>query len=97
VAVIHYTFTHKQYTEYRERNIHNDNNNNLGSAGRVIRTLNSFCRPCCQIIEGFTRYSRVMSPRYGNWHPSVVWNLEVASRCIGKFVNSCYKCSLDDS
>jgi hypothetical protein len=23
VAVVQYTFTHKQYTEYRERNIHN--------------------------------------------------------------------------
>jgi hypothetical protein len=43
VAVEQYTFTHKQYTEYRERNIHNNqkikhNNkkiNNLGSAGRA--------------------------------------------------------------
>jgi hypothetical protein len=24
VAAVHYTFTHKQYTEYRERNIHNN-------------------------------------------------------------------------
>jgi hypothetical protein len=24
VAVVQYTFTHKQYTEYRERNIHNN-------------------------------------------------------------------------
>jgi hypothetical protein len=34
VAAVQYTFTHKQYTEHRERNIHN-NNINLGSAGRV--------------------------------------------------------------
>jgi hypothetical protein len=26
VAVVQYTFTHKQYTEYRERNIHNNQN-----------------------------------------------------------------------
>jgi hypothetical protein len=24
VAAVQYTFTHKQYTEHRERNIHND-------------------------------------------------------------------------
>jgi hypothetical protein len=36
VAVVQYTFTHKQYTEYRERNIHNNKNKRkkLGSAGR---------------------------------------------------------------
>jgi hypothetical protein len=31
VAVVQYTFTHKQYTEYRERNIHN--NKNIGKCG----------------------------------------------------------------
>jgi hypothetical protein len=38
VAVVQYTFTHKQYTEYRERNIHNNQKillSNLGSAGRA--------------------------------------------------------------
>jgi hypothetical protein len=44
VAVEQYTFTHKQYTEYRERNIHNIKKlnihnkqklTNLGSTGRV--------------------------------------------------------------
>jgi hypothetical protein len=46
VAAVQYTLTHKQYTEYRERNIHNNQkirtyiiiNNfktNLGSAGRA--------------------------------------------------------------
>jgi hypothetical protein len=43
VAAVHYTFTHKQYTEYRERNIHNNKTNihnnkkltNVGSAGRA--------------------------------------------------------------
>jgi hypothetical protein len=32
VAVVQYTFTHKQYTEYRERNIHN-NKKNPGKCG----------------------------------------------------------------
>jgi hypothetical protein len=31
VAVVQYTFTHKQYTEYRERNIHNKKK--LGKCG----------------------------------------------------------------
>jgi hypothetical protein len=37
VAVVQYTFTHKQYTEYRERNIHNNKEKKrLGSAGRAL-------------------------------------------------------------
>jgi hypothetical protein len=40
VAVVQYTFTHKQYTEYRERNTHNNKKkkklgSKLGSAGRA--------------------------------------------------------------
>jgi hypothetical protein len=30
VAVAQYTFTHKQYTEYRERNIHNNKKKKIG-------------------------------------------------------------------
>jgi hypothetical protein len=30
VADIQYTFTHKQYTEYRERNIHNNKKKKFG-------------------------------------------------------------------
>jgi hypothetical protein len=29
VAAVQYTFTHKQYTEYRERNIHNNKKSGL--------------------------------------------------------------------
>jgi hypothetical protein len=36
VAVVQYTFTHKQYTEYREQNIHN--NKKKKKFGK--------CRPC---------------------------------------------------
>jgi hypothetical protein len=33
VAVVQYTFTHKQYTEYRERNIHNNEKKIIGKCG----------------------------------------------------------------
>jgi hypothetical protein len=33
VAVVQYTFTHKQYTEYRERNIHNNKKKKFGKCG----------------------------------------------------------------
>jgi hypothetical protein len=33
VAVVQYTFTHKQYTEYRERNIHNKKEKKNGKCG----------------------------------------------------------------
>jgi hypothetical protein len=36
MAAVQLTFTHKQYTEYRERNIHNNKKlTNLGIAGRA--------------------------------------------------------------
>jgi hypothetical protein len=37
VAVVQYTFTHKQYTEYREQNIHKTQKfkTNFASAGRA--------------------------------------------------------------
>jgi hypothetical protein len=33
VAVVQYTFTHKQYTEYRERNTHNNKKKKFGKYG----------------------------------------------------------------
>jgi hypothetical protein len=36
VAVIQYTFIHKQYTEYRLQNIHNSKKKKLGSAGCAL-------------------------------------------------------------
>jgi hypothetical protein len=33
VAVVQYTFTHKQYTEYSERNIHNNRKKKSGKCG----------------------------------------------------------------
>jgi hypothetical protein len=39
VAVVQYTFTHKQYTEYRERNIHN----NKKKKNWEVRTVPRLC------------------------------------------------------
>jgi hypothetical protein len=37
VAVVQYTFTHKQYTEFRERNIHNCKKKNIiGKCGEYV-------------------------------------------------------------
>jgi hypothetical protein len=33
VAAVQHTFTHKQYTEYRKRYIHNNKNNKIGKSG----------------------------------------------------------------
>jgi hypothetical protein len=33
VAAVQYTFTHKQYTEYRERNIHSNKKKKIGKSG----------------------------------------------------------------
>jgi hypothetical protein len=33
VAAVQYTFTHKQYTEYRERNTHNNTKQKIGKCG----------------------------------------------------------------
>jgi hypothetical protein len=33
VAAVQYTVTHKQYTEYRERNIHNNKKKKIGKCG----------------------------------------------------------------
>jgi hypothetical protein len=33
VAAVQHTFTHKQYTEYRERNIHNNQKKKIGNFG----------------------------------------------------------------
>jgi hypothetical protein len=35
VAVVQHTFTHEQYTEYRERSIHNNKKKKLGNVGRA--------------------------------------------------------------
>jgi hypothetical protein len=42
VAAVQYTFTHKQYTEYRERNMHNSENKISGSAVRPCPVFMSY-------------------------------------------------------
>jgi hypothetical protein len=41
-AAVQYTFTHKQYTEYRERNIHNNKKKKIGECGP------------CPVFAGYT-------------------------------------------
>jgi hypothetical protein len=65
LAVVHHTFTHKQYTEYRERNIHNNPKHwnthitinkfktNLGIAGQVVPRL-------CELYPGLALQLRKM-------------------------------------
>jgi hypothetical protein len=36
VAVVQYTFTHKQYTEYREQNIHNNKKKKFEKCGPYL-------------------------------------------------------------
>jgi hypothetical protein len=36
VAVVQYTFTHKQYTEYRERNTHNNTKKKFRKCGPFL-------------------------------------------------------------
>jgi hypothetical protein len=36
VAVVQYTFTHKQYTEYRERNVNNNKKKKFGKCGPCL-------------------------------------------------------------
>jgi hypothetical protein len=38
VAAVHYTFTHKQYTEYTERNIHNKYKKKKQLQGKKLRS-----------------------------------------------------------
>jgi hypothetical protein len=46
VAAVQYTFTHKQYTEYRERNVHN--NQKIGAYITPNKFKTNFwkCGPC---------------------------------------------------
>jgi hypothetical protein len=49
VAVVQYTFRHKQYTEHRERNIHN--NKNIKKIGK--------CGPCPVFVALLSRYRNI--------------------------------------
>jgi hypothetical protein len=51
VAVVQYTFTHKQYTEYRERNTHNNKKKKKNWEVRVVPRLCELYPSICLITE----------------------------------------------
>jgi hypothetical protein len=59
VAVVQYTFTHKQYTEYRERNIHNN---------KKIRN----CGPCPVFLSYTLAFALHMRKNHGKTSVKVV-------------------------
>jgi hypothetical protein len=67
VAVVQYTFTHKQYTEYRERNIHNNKkkNKNFGK-----------CGPC----PAFARYTLAFALQLRKKHGKT--SVRVVEKCL---------------
>jgi hypothetical protein len=58
VAVVQYTLTHKQYTEYTERNIHNNKKKKKGK-----------CRLCPVFASYTLAFALQLRKKYGN--PSV--------------------------
>jgi hypothetical protein len=58
VAVVQYTFAHKQYTEYGERNIHNNKKKKFGK-----------CGPCPVFVSYTLAFALQLRKKHGN--PSV--------------------------
>jgi hypothetical protein len=54
VAAVQYTFTHKQYTEYRERSIHKNKNKNIGK-----------CGPCPVFVSYTLAYALQLKKKHG--------------------------------
>jgi hypothetical protein len=51
MAVVQYTFTHKQYTEYRERNIHNKKKKKIWEVRAVPRLCELYPGICLTTEE----------------------------------------------
>jgi hypothetical protein len=51
VAAVQHTFTHKQYTEYRERNIHNNKKEKQKFEVRAVAHLYEFYPGICLTTE----------------------------------------------
>jgi hypothetical protein len=62
VAAVQYTFTHKQYTEYRERNIHNTKKKKFGKCGPcpvfasytlafALQLMKKYGKPSVRVVE----------------------------------------------
>jgi hypothetical protein len=51
VAAVQYTFTHKQYTEYRERNVHNNEKKKIWEVRAVPRLCELYPGICLTTEE----------------------------------------------
>jgi hypothetical protein len=67
VAVVQYKFTHKQYTEYREWNIHNNKTIKRNKIGK--------CRPC----PVFASYTLAFALQLGRKHEKT--SVRVVEKC----------------
>jgi hypothetical protein len=65
VAAVQHTFTHKQYTEYRERNIHN--NKKLGTYKTIQKIKTCFwkCGPCPIFASYTLAFALQLSKKHG--------------------------------
>jgi hypothetical protein len=61
VAAVQYTFAHKQYTEYRERNRHNNTNKKIGN-----------CGPCSVFASYILAFALQLRKKYGKTSVKVV-------------------------
>jgi hypothetical protein len=61
VAVVQYTFTHKQHIEYREWNIHNNKRKKIGK-----------CRPCPVFASYTLAFALQLKKKHGNTSVRVV-------------------------
>jgi hypothetical protein len=61
VAVAQYTFTHKQYTEYRERNLHNNKKKKAGK-----------CRSCPVFASYNLAFALQLRKKHGKFSVKVV-------------------------
>jgi hypothetical protein len=61
VAAVQYTFTHKHYTEYRERNTHNNKKKKIGK-----------CRPCPVFASYTLAFALQLRKKHGKTSVRVV-------------------------
>jgi hypothetical protein len=54
MAVVQYTFTHKRYTEYTERNVHNNKKKKLGK-----------CGPCLAFVSYTLAFALQLKKKHG--------------------------------
>jgi hypothetical protein len=68
VAAVQYTFTHKQYTEYRGRNTHNNNKENKNNYKEKIGK----CGPCPVFASYTLAFALQLRKKHGKTSVTVV-------------------------